>query len=673
MRWIVRLFSALLMLALVALGLIMLVPSEKVAEVAAGEFSRLTGRKLTLEGAVRPTLWPHLGVTTGPVSIANADWSGEGPLLRAEGMEIRIDMATLFGGAVRVTGIALDAPVLLLETAADGRVNWDFSGAGGAGGGAAGEAMAFTLDRAVVSDGTVTWLDHAADRRGSVTEIALETAIPDFAGPVDLTAAARVNGQPVTLRARVGGLAAFLDGVVGPLDLTATAGDSALAFDGRLGISPFAAEGRLDAALSDLPALFAALGQSAPALPEGLGRRKIGVQGGLTLTPEGSVHLREGAVALDDNRLTGEADLVPGKDRPKLTAQVTTAALDLSELGGGSGGGGGTGWPSAPLDASGLGVLDAAVAFSADSVDLGAAQLGRTRLAVALDAARAVVDLREVAAYGGTVTGQVVVNARKGLSTRVDVTAAGMALQPLMTALAGYDRLIGTGDVTVNVLGTGGSVDAIMRSLEGEGRVALSQGELRGLDIAGMIRNMDPGFVGEGAKTIFDSIAATFTMTGGVLSNNDLAFRAPLLTASGAGQVDVGGQTLDYRVTPLSLGGSDLDADVQVPLLITGPWASPKFRLDLESLARRKLEEEAKKLEEKLKAELAKKAQEELGIEVQPGDDLEETARRAAEEFLKQELSKAQGNAQDPVQQDLQKQLQDQAGKALLDLLGGGN
>ena len=130
MRWIVRLFSALLMLALVALGLIMLVPSENVAQVAAGEFSRLTGRKLALEGAVRPTLWPHLGVKTGPVSIANADWSEEGPLLRAEGMDIRIDIAALFGGAVRVTGIELEAPQLLLETAADGRVNWDFSGAG---------------------------------------------------------------------------------------------------------------------------------------------------------------------------------------------------------------------------------------------------------------------------------------------------------------------------------------------------------------------------------------------------------------------------------------------------------------------------------------------------------------------------------------------------------------
>ena len=55
----------------------------------------------------------------------------------------------------------------------------------------------------------------------------------------------------------------------------------------------------------------------------------------MTLTPEGSVHLRDGTIALDENRFTGAFDLVPGKARPKLTAQLATGDLALTALGGG--------------------------------------------------------------------------------------------------------------------------------------------------------------------------------------------------------------------------------------------------------------------------------------------------------------------------------------------------
>jgi AsmA protein len=125
-----------------------------------------------------------------------------------------------------------------------------------------------------------------------------------------------------------------------------------------------------------------------------------------------------------------------------------------------------------------------------------------------------------------------------------------------------------------------------------------------------------------------------------VLANGDLAIAAPLVTAEGAGTVDIGNQRLDYRVTPLSLGGNELDTDLQVPVLISGSWASPKVRLDLETLTRRKLEEEAKKLEEKAKAELAKKMQEELGITQQDGESLEDLARRALQEALQKEAER---------------------------------
>jgi len=665
MRWLVRVAGSLLLLALLAVAALFLVPTETVGRLASAQIERLTGRAVMIEGGLRPTIWPQIGVRTGPVTLQNAPWSKAGPMLRADALDLSIDAAALIGGTVRVTGIKLTAPDILLERAADGSVNWDLA----AGVPAAGEDLGagsegappsvpqqaptpFSIDRAEIAGGTLRYLDHGSGDSLTVTDLALEATLPDFQGKADFRAAAKINDQAGNLAGTVTGFAAFLDGSVMPATFSGTLAGAEGSFDGRLGLSPMAGEGKLDLTLGDVPAIFALLGRAAPGLPAGLGRDRISISGMATLTPEGSVHLREGVVTLDDNRLAGAFDLVPGAERPMLTAQISAGALDFSSLGGDGGGNAGTGtssasapaaggWSTAPIDASGLGAVDAVVSLAADSIDLGGVAFGQTRGSVTVDAARAVVDLPEVAAYGGTLAGQIIVNARKGLSARVNLAMTALALQPLLSAFAGTDRLTGTGDLRMNLLGSGSSQDALMRSLEGEASLALRDGELRGLDLAGMIRTLDAGYVGEGASTVFDSLTAGFAVAGGVARTSAMALTAPLITAAGAGQVDIGGQTLDYRITPLTLGGQALNPDVQVPVLISGPWAAPKVRLDLESLAERKLEEERQKLEERARAEIEQKLQEETGIVPQAGESLEDTARRAAEEFLQNEAEKA--------------------------------
>ena len=83
-----------------------------------------------------------------------------------------------------------------------------------------------------------------------------------------------------------------------------------------------------------------------------------------------------------------------------------------------------------------------------------------------------------------------------------------------------------------------------------------------------------------------------------------------------------------------------------MPLLITGPWAKPKFRLDLETVAQEKLDAEAAKL--KLKAEAA--VAEQLGLQPLEGESLEDAGRRKLNDAI-----------------------EDEAAKALEKLLGGGN
>lgn len=645
MRWLVRILSALVMLVLVVLGLVFLIPSEKVAGLAAAEFEKISGRTLVLEGAVRPSVWPQLGVKTGPVTISNAEWSTEGPMLSADALSIGLDMKALIGGDVKITTIEAEAPRIVLERAADGRVNWDFTSEASTPSSAAqGAGTPFTLDRGLVTDGTVIFVDHLAGSRTELTGIGAEVKIPSFTGAAGVDLKARMNGQALALAGTVGAFASFLEGKVVPVSLAGTVGGSEFDFDGRLGTAPLAADGQLEANVSDLAAVFGLLGQAAPALPEGFGRRSITAAGKVTYAPEGSVHLREGAVVLDGNRFVASGDLFLSGERPKLNAQLTAGALDFSALGGdGGGGASGGGWSDARIDASGLGALDAEVALVADSIALGGMQLGKTRVLVTMDRGRAVFDIREMRAYDGLITGQFVMNGRSGLSVGGDLTVAAVAVQALLRDLADYERLVGTGDLRVKFLGSGGSMAAIMNSLAGDGRVSFGKGEILGLDLVGMLRTLDTSYVGPGSKTIFDSIAGTFTIKDGVLRNDDLAFVAPLVQATGKGNIGIGKRTLDYRVIPTALQKEDGTGGVKVPLMITGTWDKPRFGLDMGALADEKIEIERKRLEEKAAAELAKKAEQQLGIVTQEGESLEDAAKRAAGEAGLKALNKLLG------------------------------
>ena len=660
MRWLWRILGvAVGLVALLAVA-IALVPTEKVAALAAGEFRKLTGRALTIGGPVRPTIWPELGVRLGEVAVADAPWAGPEPMFEAEALAVAVDLAALISGEVRITGVEAVAPVLRLTRDAEGRGNWDLApaGAGAAAATPGGDAPAaarrpFSLDRATVTGGRLTYRDAVAGQVFDLSDLALDTAIPALDGPVSATISGRLNGAPLRTRIDLARLSDTLAGRIGGLSADIALAGATARFEGRAGGTPISAEGRIALAAEGLAAPFAALGLPAPDLPRGAGRDALSLEAGMTLGADGTLYLRDMVLAMDDNRVAGAVDLATRGDRPRLTADLTAGRLSLpagaASPGGGSGGGSGGGgadaggWPTAAIDVSALGLLDATVGLTAEGIVAGPVTLDRTAVLARLDDRRLVVEIAEMRAYGGRVAGEAVVNGRGGLSASADLDIRGIALQPLLAAFAGTDRLLASADGRLRLLSSGASVDALVRRLSGEGRITLGQGELRGLDIAGMIRNLDPGYVGEGQKTIFDSIGASFSIADGVLRNDDLAFAAPLLTAAGQGTVDLGRRSLDYRLTPRALPGADGTGGVMVPVTIAGPWSDPRIGLDLESLAEQRLKIEEEKVRARAEEELRRKATE-LGVTPQEGESLEDAAKRKledrAEEVLKREGDK---------------------------------
>jgi AsmA protein len=271
------------------------------------------------------------------------------------------------------------------------------------------------------------------------------------------------------------------------------------------------------------------------------------------------------------------------------------------------------------------------IALRAEGVELGRLTLGPTRVLLRNDNARMVAELREINAYGGIISGEFVVNNRSGLSVGATLAARGIQMQPLLTQTAGLSRFKGTGDADLSFLGAGQSIDTIMHTLKGGGAVNVGRGSIDGIDLDALMGNFDV----KGGTTVFDSLAATFTMDKGVLNNDDLVMLLPNFTATGVGKVGIGAQTIDYTVTPKALRVNK-DRGLAIPVRIVGPWASLQIKPDLQAAIDLNFAAEKAKAQQKLEEKL----QEELGVTREEGQSVEDAVKDRVEDKLKRELFK---------------------------------
>jgi len=654
MRWIKRLVIGVLALVALAVGAFFVVPTERIARLATDQFEQATGRALTINGSVRPTVFPSLGVRIEDVALANADWSTQGPMLTAARLDVSVGLVDLLGGAVSVDRLELIDPVVLLERTAEGRANWDIAPTAAVASGtpAQGDDDAtlpeISLAEARIINGTVSFTDAQADVQHRIEALDLTMALPSLQGRAEASGSALYNGADISFETALDGVAGLLAGDLTPIEAQVAVGGTTASATGKLGLSPVGFEGQLIAQSDERATLFAALGQTVPDLPNGFGRNQISIQTGLTLATEGSLHLRDMTLGLDGNSLRGDVDVFPGEQRPKILATLDSPGLDLSALSAQSGGDAApstapttsSGWSTTPIDVSALGLADAEIVLTTGAIGLGDATLDAVSARLVLDRARAVITLAPIRAYGGSIAGEVIVNGRGGLSTRVNLALSGLQTQPFLTEFLDFERLLGQADASVNVLGVGASMADLMNSLEGAGNVSVGRGEILGLDLAGMMRNFDLNFQGEGARTIFDGIAGQFSLTQGVLNTDDLTLSAPLLEALTQGQVNMGSQNLDLTVVPVLLQNAE-GAGISVPLRITGPWSAPRIRPDLEAATLQQLNIDGAAIEDNARTALQQKLAEELDITpegVTDGQSVEDAIKERVEDKVREAL-----------------------------------
>ena len=200
---------------------------------------------------------------------------------------------------------------------------------------------------------------------------------------------------------------------------------------------------------------------------------------------------------------------------------------------------------------------------------------------------------------------------------------------PLLKDLTGDDPILGTATVKADLKGVGNNVDEILKTLKGTAEFSFKEGAINGVNIAAVIREAQAALKGQPApkqeqpnRTDFALLSGSATVKNGLVKNDDLVMKSPLLRISGAGEVSLPKETIDYTLTTKFVGslegqgGKDRDRlkGVSIPVHVAGTFSQPTYTPDL-----------AVVVTEAAKAEVDKRVKKEL--QKQLGDDLSDTLK----------------------------------------------
>jgi AsmA protein len=231
--------------------------------------------------------------------------------------------------------------------------------------------------------------------------------------------------------------------------------------------------------------------------------------------------------------------------------------------------------------------------------------------------------------YNGDVQNDITLDVRKdtprfSVVNDVNHVQAG----PLLHDLTGNEKLLGTTNLHANINAAGTAPDAIKRSLNGNASFSFTDGAVKGVNIAALIRNARAKLKGQSApegnesnQTDFTEMSGTAVIKNGLVRNDDLSMSSPLLRLTGKGEVSLPEETIDYTLTAKLVGSlegqggaglGDLKG-VSIPVHVGGTFSKPSYSPDLSAA----LSDAAKaKVEEKVE-EQKQKIQEKMGDQLQ--------------------------------------------------------
>jgi AsmA protein len=620
-------WTAVVVLALVVvvIGALLVIPNFIDANNYKPELEKYvleaTGRPLSVGGDVRLSLFPWAGVSFSDLRLGNTPAFDEKDFLTVKSFDVRVKLWPLLSKQVEVERWVVNEPRLSLVTNKDGRVNWDFA-ARPAQAKPSVETEAATetgmpissllIGELGIQNGQILMIDHG---KGSRQEIAgLNVALRDvsFDRPVRLTLSATVNQKPIAAEGRFGPVGKNPGQGAVPLELTADAfAQLKLKIKGTVENFLVAPLARIEVEVAEFSPrrLLAEIGQSLPPTADAKVLERFSLKASVNADAK-AVAVSDAVMALDDSKLTFTAKAAEFV-KPDITFDLHLDQINIdrylppkSKTGAGPPP---TGQPAGrpPQKTDYTPLRKWVLNGNAKIGQLTVAQAQAEDVNMKITAKDGVLSLDPFAMklYQGTAAGKAAVNLKGEMPvTESQLNLDRVQVNPLLKDVADKDFLEGTAQARVTLSTSGEDPARIKQNLNGRGNLVLNDGAIVGVDLANMVRNVKAAFSGEGKsgakpRTDFAELLVPFTIERGVFHTPEAVLKSPLLRLQASGQADLVKETLDFRIDPKVVGtlkgqGDDKDrAGLGVPVLVSGTFASPAFRPDLEGLAKDRLKQ----------------------------------------------------------------------------------
>jgi AsmA protein len=620
-KWVAIIGGSLIVLIIALLLIVpMFVNLQKYKPEIKKQVTKATGRPFSIGGDLRLSLFPWAGLAFSDLHLGNPPGFGEKEFLSVKSFDVRAKLIPLLFREIEVKRFVIDGLNVVLERNKQGRGNWE--GLGKPSEGAVPEPAekrtkekesreglpikALTVGEFAVANSSIVFVDDTAGRKWEVSRVNLRLKDLSLERPIRLALSAAVEGNPVSAEGQLGPLGKDPGKGKIPVDLAVKAlNEVDFHLKGSL-IEP-AGSRKFDLAFEISPfsprKLMSAIGQSFPvatADPHALSR--VALTGTVKGNPQ-SVNVSDGTLELDDSRLDFALN---AKDlsRPDISfdAKLDRINLDRYLPAPAEGKGASEGRQVQPknTDYAPLRKLVLAGSVQVGSFTVKKAKIENLHLKVS--GKNGVFQLDPVTAklYQGTLGTKASLDVSQDLpKTTVSLQAKGVQAGPLIKDLTGKDVIEGVGDIDAAIGMAGAGADTIKRSLNGKGELLLRDGAIKGIDLAGMVRNVKAAFGlakgGERPRTDFSELRVPFTITDGIVTTTQTALTSPLVRLLAAGKANLVDETLDFRVEPRFVASLKGQGDIKerkgiaVPVLVRGTFSSPTFQPDLKGLVEKGL------------------------------------------------------------------------------------
>ncbi len=535
-------------IVILALLLVIGIPSGFLASEIQARVERATGYRLTVAGSTRIGVWPRFNVTLNDVTLENPGDRDTSSRLTVGSVRADVTLASVWSGHPQITELVIVRPVLNVPLLRE-RLRTPNASAKPATSAGERDGKAPAIDRVTVTDGAIVFSNLRDRVEGRIEGINADATIGGDRR-IKVTGSARASEHPLTFEIRATMPAPPMERQNIPVELTF---DAPGAWQAPLSVK---AEARLNGSVVMINGLTGTLGDGA-----------FNGWASIDVASKPLVKLD-----LDFQRLDVAMSTAPAASSPSQASQP---------------------WSNASIDLIGLNYVDAELRLSAAELNLGEAHFAPVAIDAALTNGLLKSGFRNLGAYGGQLSGQLTVDVSSGNPAyALSSDLVGVRALPLLRAAADFDKLDGKLQAKIAVRSAGTSQRAIMSNLGGTVVANFQDGAIRGLNVARMIRSLTSGTLSGWQETSeqttdLTQLGASFRIENGQATTSDLNLVGPLVKMTGAGTIDLAAKTLALRVEPklvMTTEGQGRRGDpvgLGIPVVIDGPWAEPRIYPDV--------------------------------------------------------------------------------------------